>query len=214
MARQEQYRELARQLSTTVAVQRDLGRVLPTDCPPGSAIVLTVLNRHGEMRMSKLAELLAVDMSVTSRHAAHVAERGWIDRQPDPVDKRSRLLRINERGRALLDEVAERYTEVLAHCLSDWSDADLGQLTALLARLRESFGDCRTRPGPPPTAADPPERSAQPARHTEPEPPRAQLNEVPRAPAPQAPAEPAPPAEPQPPPPVAAHDITRTPAKR
>ncbi|WP_443078321.1 MarR family transcriptional regulator, partial [Streptomyces sp. SP17KL33] len=39
--------------------------------------------RHGEMRMSKLAELLSVDMSVTSRHVAHVAERGWIERLPD-----------------------------------------------------------------------------------------------------------------------------------
>lgn len=232
MATQEQYRELARQLTATVAIQRDLGRTLPADCPPASAIVLMVLNRHGEMRMSRLAELLSIDISVTSRHAAHVTERGWIDRQPDPLDGRSRLLRINDRGLALLDEVADRYTEVLAHCLSGWSEEDIGQLNTLLARLRESFGDCRTRPGSPTAAATAPtERAEQagPVGRTEPTgaagptepaatpvPPAAAVPPAPAAPA-EPPVPPAPPvpAVPQPPPPSAADlDPTRTPAKQ
>ncbi|MBB5934287.1 MarR family winged helix-turn-helix transcriptional regulator [Streptomyces zagrosensis] len=184
MATQEQYRELARQLTATAAIQRDLSRALPADCPPASAIVLMVLARHGEIRMSKLAELLSIDMSVTSRHAAHVAERGWIDRQPDPLDKRSRLLRINARGEALLNQVAEGYSHVLAHCLSGWSDDELGQLNTLLAKLRASFGDCRARPPLPPQVS--------PAA---------------------TPTPPAAPADPHPPPSVG-HDITRTRTKR
>jgi len=78
MAERAQYEELMRQFSAFGAVRRELGRILPSDCPSGSAAVLTLLGRHGAMRMSKLAELLAVDMSVTSRHVAHVADRGWI----------------------------------------------------------------------------------------------------------------------------------------
>ena len=69
------YEELARQLSAIGAVKRGLGRMLPHECPAGAAAVLTLLERHGEMRMSRLAELLAIDMSVTSRHVAHVAEQ-------------------------------------------------------------------------------------------------------------------------------------------
>ncbi|MFD7237673.1 MarR family winged helix-turn-helix transcriptional regulator [Streptomyces syringium] len=145
MAAQEQYEELARQLSAVGAVKRDLARVLPHDCSPASAIVLTLLHRYGEMRMSKLAELLAIDMSVTSRHVSYAAERGWIDRQPDPADKRSRLLRLLPAGEALLEEVSARYTQALATCLEDWSDDDVGRLVELLGRLRRSFGDCRAR---------------------------------------------------------------------
>jgi DNA-binding MarR family transcriptional regulator len=96
------------------------------------------------MRMSRLAELLAIDMSVTSRHVAHLTERGWIDRQPDPLDKRSRLLRLTSRGEQLLREISERYVVALAAALRDWSDEDVGQLSNLLARLRDSFGDCRS----------------------------------------------------------------------
>ncbi|MEU3252941.1 MarR family transcriptional regulator [Streptomyces sp. NPDC006997] len=152
MAEQAQYEELARQLSALGAVKRDIGRVLPTDCPGGSATVLTLLDRHGDMRIGRLAELLAVDMSVTSRHVAHVAERGWIVRSPDPGDKRSRILRLTPAGRAVLDELSRRSSALLAERLGDWTDDEIGQLVRLMTRLRESFGDCRTTPAwPTPT---------------------------------------------------------------
>ncbi|MEI7034100.1 MarR family winged helix-turn-helix transcriptional regulator [Streptomyces pratensis] len=161
MAARSQYEELARQLSAVGAVKRGLSRALPPDCPGGSAAVLTLLERYGEMRISRLAELLAVDMSVTSRHVAHVAEHGWIERSPDPADRRSRILRLTPGGRAQLQELSRRTTEMFAHNLADWSDEDVGQLNALLSRLRDSFacrgaggcapgshtGECRTRSG-------------------------------------------------------------------
>ncbi|MFE7837488.1 MarR family winged helix-turn-helix transcriptional regulator [Streptomyces sp. NPDC057474] len=139
MAGQAHYEELVRQLSAIGAVKRELARMLPHDCPGGSAGVLTLLGRHGEMRMSRLAELLSVDMSVTSRHVAHVAERGWIERLPDPVDKRSRILRLTPEGRAVVAELDRRTSRLLADRLSDWSDDEVGQLARLLGRLRESF---------------------------------------------------------------------------
>ncbi|KKD05493.1 MarR family winged helix-turn-helix transcriptional regulator [Streptomyces sp. WM6386] len=144
MAAQAQYEELMRQFSAFGAVKREMGRILPSDCPAGSAAVLTLLARHGDMRMSKLSELLAVDMSVTSRHAAHLAERGWIDRSPDPADKRSRILHLTPVGLAQLEKLSRRTSELLAERLGDWSDEEVAQLTGLMARLRASFDDCRT----------------------------------------------------------------------
>ncbi|WP_225832927.1 MarR family winged helix-turn-helix transcriptional regulator [Streptomyces sp. NK08204] len=146
MAEQAQFWELARQLSAIGAVKRDLGRILPADCPAGSAAVLTLLDRHGDMRMGRLAELLAVDMSVTSRHVAHAAARGWIERSPDPADKRSRILRLTPGGLAQLDELSRRSSHLLAERLADWSDDEVGQLIRLMTRLRASFGDCRSAP--------------------------------------------------------------------
>ncbi|MYX46611.1 MarR family transcriptional regulator, partial [Streptomyces sp. SID89] len=37
MAERAHYEELARQLSAVGAVNRDMGRILPPDCPAGSA---------------------------------------------------------------------------------------------------------------------------------------------------------------------------------
>lgn len=145
MAARAQYEELVRQFSAFGAVKRELGRILPPDCPGGSAAVLTLIGRHSDIRMSRLAELLAVDMSVTSLHVAHAADRGWIERCPDPADKRSRILRLTPEGRTRLDALWERTAQLLAHCLSDWSDDDVGQLTRLMARLQ---GQLRRLPGP------------------------------------------------------------------
>src|ERR687890_728057 len=113
MAGRTQYEELIRQFSAFGAVRRELGRILPSDCPSGSAAVLPLLDRHGDMRISKLAEFLAVDMSVTSRHVAHVADRGWIERSPDPADKRSRILRLTDAGQEQLNELSLRTSQLL-----------------------------------------------------------------------------------------------------
>lgn len=133
------YAELARQLTGIGAVKRELARSLPPDCPPGAAAVLTVLDRHGEMRLSRLAEFMAVDISVTSRHVTHIADRGWIERETDPGDGRCRILRITPTGRALLGELGARYTASLERALRDWSPQDIDVLNTLLARLRSSF---------------------------------------------------------------------------
>ncbi|MFF8968640.1 MarR family winged helix-turn-helix transcriptional regulator [Streptomyces sp. NPDC014995] len=157
-AQYEQYEELARQLSALGAVKRDLGRILPPDCSAGSAGVLALLDRHGDLRMSALSELLAVDMSVTSRYAAHLAERGWLERSPDPADKRSRILRLTPEGEAILLELSRRSTDLLAERLSDWTEDEVGQLIRLMARLRAGFGDCRSAPHRPPPAPPVPVR--------------------------------------------------------
>jgi DNA-binding MarR family transcriptional regulator len=141
MAGRPQYEELARQLSAIGAVKRGLARVMPPECPSAAVAVLALLDQHGSMRMGRLAELLAVDMSVTSRQVAHAAERGWIDRSPDPADRRSRILSLTADGTDKLAELSERCVHALAGYLADWSDHEVDQLNAQLARLRESFDD-------------------------------------------------------------------------
>ncbi|MEW2290281.1 MarR family winged helix-turn-helix transcriptional regulator [Streptomyces sp. NPDC047841] len=160
MADRAQYEELMRQLSAIGSVRRELGRILPGGCSSVAATVLALLGRDGDMRIGRLAELLAVDMSVTSRHVAHVAARGWIDRSPDPADRRSRILRLTPEGRAMLTRLSEHTGQLLARRLSGWSDEDVRQLTCLMARLRASFEDPWTGAGPwaeqpPGTAQDP-----------------------------------------------------------
>lgn len=175
MADKAQYEELMRQLSAIGSVRRELGRILPGGCSGVAATVLALLGRDGDMRIGRLAELLAVDMSVTSRHVAHVAARGWIDRSPDPADRRSRILRLTPAGRAMLAELSEHTARMLARRLSGWSDEDVRQLTCLMARLRASFEDPWTERDPqgerpPGTGQDPaagPPEDERPPRTSE-----------------------------------------------
>ncbi|WP_228978281.1 MarR family transcriptional regulator [Streptomyces sp. DH12] len=171
MAARRQYEELARQLSAVGAVKRGIARMLPTECPSGAAAVLALLDRYGDMRMSRLAELMAIDMSVTSRHVAHVVERDWVERSPDPGDRRSRILRLTPDGRAVLQDLGRRAADLFADRLGDWSDDEVGQLITLLARLRGSFGDCRAQPTRTRTPHAEQDPRAKWAPQAEPEPP-------------------------------------------
>ncbi|MEU6877681.1 MarR family transcriptional regulator [Streptomyces sp. NPDC046712] len=143
MDKPNRYENLARQVSAIGAVKRGMARSLPADCPGGSAIVLALLKQDGDMRMSRLSERMGVDMSVSSRHVSHVVDRGWVERLPDPADRRSRILHLTAEGREKLAELDRRLTAMLTRNLADWSDEDVELLTTLLARLRDSFGDCR-----------------------------------------------------------------------
>jgi DNA-binding MarR family transcriptional regulator len=155
---QTPYRELARQLRAVNVVNRELARSLPQDCPPASVGLLTLLYKYGEMRMSRLTELLGIDMSVTSRHVAHAADRGWIERKPDPDDGRSRLLHLTAHGEQQLHELSDLATASLSEHLADWPEEDVVCLTDLLGRLRGSYA----RPGP----ADPAAPAHSPTPHS------------------------------------------------
>ncbi|GGO86633.1 MarR family winged helix-turn-helix transcriptional regulator [Wenjunlia tyrosinilytica] len=139
MATQQHCADLVMQLSAFSVVRRGITRVLPPDCPPAAIGVLALLHHTGDMRMSHLAERLGIDISVTSRHVAHLCVRGWIDRLPDPGDGRSRILRITPEGKQALEGAQDMCAAALAAHLKDWSDDDVAALTTLLGRLRKSF---------------------------------------------------------------------------
>ncbi|MGH3349657.1 MAG: MarR family winged helix-turn-helix transcriptional regulator [Nocardioides sp.] len=143
MAGQETYQELMYQLSQVGAVKKGLARNLPPELSTGSAGVLTMLRQHGDMTMSELTDLLAVDISVTSRHVAYIADRGWIERSPNPADGRSRILCLTDAGRAVLDDASLQVADLIADRLGDWDDGDLHELIRLVTKLRDSLGTCR-----------------------------------------------------------------------
>lgn len=156
MATQERCAELMRQLSALGAVSRGLKRALPHDRAAGSVAVLRMLAKYGRMRTVELSERLDIDVSVTSRHVAYLAERGWIERHPDPQDKRSRLLSLTSAGDEVLRDASDLIAETLADFLQDWTDDEVTQLSMLMARLRESFDDSRPRAcGRPPVTHSP-----------------------------------------------------------
>ncbi|NJP99155.1 MarR family winged helix-turn-helix transcriptional regulator [Streptomyces zingiberis] len=153
MAEPSRYEELVRGLGVIGVVKRSLTRALPRDAQPGPTAVLALLDHHGELRMSELADLLGVGISVASRHVAHAAERGWVVRAPDPLDGRSQLLSLSPAGGELLREVSAHCGRLLAEALHDWPDEDLDRLGELLDRLRTGFDGCRSRDRPSPGRA-------------------------------------------------------------
>lgn len=127
------------QMGSLGAIRRGMLRGATTECPTAGVGVLALLDKHGRLRLGELSELLDVDLSVTSRHVSYLTKRGLAVREPDPDDRRGRVIGLTQAGADVLSRSQARYADSVSERLHDWSDEDVARLTELLARLRVSF---------------------------------------------------------------------------
>jgi DNA-binding MarR family transcriptional regulator len=98
--------------------------------------ILWVLDHHGALPMSRLADLLDVSFSNATGLIDRMAERGLVERVRVPDDRRVVIVRASADGVRMRDEI-----EALKH---ERMRAILGRLdTKQLTRLRASIGDLR-----------------------------------------------------------------------
>ena len=98
--------------------------------------ILWLLDHHGDVTMTRLADLLDVSLSNATGLIDRMAERGLIDRVRVENDRRVVLVRASAEGARIRDEI-----EALKQ---DRMRSILGRLTpAKLARIRAAIGDLR-----------------------------------------------------------------------
>jgi DNA-binding MarR family transcriptional regulator len=67
--------------------------------------VLALLEVHGPMPMSHMADELGVALPNATGIVGRLAERGIVTREHDPADRRVVLVALSHEGRALIDEM-------------------------------------------------------------------------------------------------------------
>src|SRR3954447_5786249 len=67
--------------------------------------ILWVLEHHGDVTMSRLADLLDVSLRNATGLIDRMAERGLVDRVRVPNDRRVVLVRASEQGARIRDEI-------------------------------------------------------------------------------------------------------------
>jgi DNA-binding MarR family transcriptional regulator len=90
-------------------------------------------------RVSALAERAQITKQSMAELVAHLERHGYVERVPDPTDRRAKLVRATERGRELY-AVAR---EVVAEIEEDWTKrlgkANMRRLRKLLEELNASL---------------------------------------------------------------------------
>jgi DNA-binding MarR family transcriptional regulator len=120
-------------------LKRDLLREVTCDVPFAAVSALSVLQQHGSMRVSELAECLGIDLSVASRHASHLEDRDLVTRQPSATDKRAHELSLTAAGESILQTVRGDLLGRLDAALDAWSESELHELSSGLTRLRSDL---------------------------------------------------------------------------
>ena len=87
-------------------------------------------------RLTELAEQAQVTKQTAGFLVDQLEKAGWVERVPDPSDKRARLVRISSRGLAALPVAAAAVAEVEAEWEAHLGPENLAQLRQMLAKLR------------------------------------------------------------------------------
>ena len=90
--------------------------------------IVSLLDRHGEMPMSRLADMLDVSDSNASGVVDRLEERGYVERVRVPDDRRVVHVRATEAGRQMLTEAEVLKDEVVQRVLDGLDTPQLERL--------------------------------------------------------------------------------------
>jgi DNA-binding MarR family transcriptional regulator len=107
--------------------------------------VLYALSKCPEpQRMSELNRHVLLSQPALSRLVDRLAERGLIERRPDPADGRSVRLALTAAGRALQRRVGREHARGVAGAMTaGLNHTELAQLTELCSKLAQDNKDLR-----------------------------------------------------------------------
>ncbi len=101
--------------------------------------VLWRIAEEGPLRVTALAGLLEVDLSVASRQVRALVEAGYVRREPDPDDARAALVSVTTTGREAYESTAARRSDVLREVLAGWPAEDRSRFVDLLTRFNSDL---------------------------------------------------------------------------
>ena len=109
----------------------------PWDLSPSLARALSVLSRHGSMRLSGLADHLRIAPRTATEVADDLTARGFVQRHPDPEDRRATLVSLTPAGTATAQAIQAARQAEGERFFAALSDTDRDDLSGLLRKLRE-----------------------------------------------------------------------------
>ena len=102
---------------------------------------LGYLARNEGINQAGLADLLEIRPMTLVRQIDRMHEAGWIERRPDPTDRRARRLFLTDKARPVLGRIWDVSSETQDQVLASLSPDEAEQLIDLLRRVHGSMTD-------------------------------------------------------------------------
>jgi DNA-binding MarR family transcriptional regulator len=102
-------------------------------------LLMTLLETHGSLPMSRVAELLGCGLPAATGIVSRMEERGLVVRLRDNEDRRVVTIRLSGEGAAEIRELQLSRRERLATALAHLTDPERDQLLASVRFLRAAF---------------------------------------------------------------------------
>ncbi|MET0423211.1 MAG: MarR family transcriptional regulator [Actinoplanes sp.] len=110
----------------------------PWDLSPSLARALAVLERHGDMRLSALADHLRIAPRTATEVADDLQRLGLAERRPDPDDRRAVRVALTAEGTRTGKDIQQARQAESAGFFAALDPADRDDLARVLRKLREA----------------------------------------------------------------------------
>jgi DNA-binding MarR family transcriptional regulator len=97
--------------------------------------VLVVLRGHGETRLNRLAQRLAVTPSTALRTVDRLINSSLVTRRENAHDRREVVIELTARGRRVVDRVTERRREAIREIVEQMPQRQASRLVETLSRF-------------------------------------------------------------------------------
>lgn len=97
--------------------------------------VLTTLDEHGPASQATLGRRSGIHLSDLVAALNELEERAYVERSPDPEDRRRNVITITAAGRRQLRRLEKQVAEIQDQLLAPLSPEERDELVRLLARL-------------------------------------------------------------------------------
>lgn len=119
----------------------DRATALHPDLHPVTYLMLTRVIEVGPVRAADIVDSLGMDKGGVSRHVQTLVDLGFVEREPDPADRRAMLIVATDLARTRVVELQRQRSEYLDEKLSDWSDDDIAAFSDALGRYNRALSD-------------------------------------------------------------------------
>jgi len=135
-------KELSRRYTLRFEVR---AREIPLNLPQAKTLVR--LEKNEGVSQARLAELAEVDPMTMVRLLDRMEADGWLERRPDPADRRARCLYLTAKAKPILSEIWRLSEETRAELFAGVSKAERDLFMTVLERLHDNIS--RLEGGPP-----------------------------------------------------------------
>jgi len=103
--------------------------------------VLSQLRRREGINQTALAEIMEIESITLGRHIDRLEEKGWVERRPDPKDRRAWLLYFKEEVQPILDRMREFSEQTRLEALAGLSEDERDRLIETLLEIKANMMD-------------------------------------------------------------------------
>ena len=102
---------------------------------------LGYLARNEGINQAGLADVLEIRPMTLVRQIDRMEDSGWIERRPNPADRRARRLYLTDKARPILGRIWDVANETRDEALARLTAAERGQLVDLLCRVHATLSE-------------------------------------------------------------------------